>query len=429
MAIIEIKNGNPAEAIQEFLHSMLSKELVSAVLAPQEIPSGKTVVQTLVRDPAKLTSVNPLAPVFGVNSARIISQMCVAEMTVNAVDMVVDEQPGEEQAEPSEEEQPEQADGDNQAREQEQQTSEQEQSDTGEPAPAPETTDEPSGPAPIAVVLKPCEVRAVVELAKLQQVNLDPFLIIAVDCWGTYSVQDYAAKVEEAGQDSSVTSDFLKQVTSGNVPDELRGACKMCQYPVAAYADLTIRLIGEDIDKQITVGAGTEKGRELLTAMGLEDAPESEERKAAVAKLKESRKQSSEPDELDFLETISLLCINCRNCRAVCPICYCKQCVFDGEVFKYPLEKYLGFSEKRGTLPLPPDKLLFHLTRMNHVAMSCVACGQCEAACPNGIPLGRLYQRISSAVQAELGYEAGRSLDEELPLTTYQEEELSSVEN
>ncbi len=78
---------------------------------------------------------------------------------------------------------------------------------------------------------------------------------------------------------------------------------------------------------------------------------------------------------------------------------------------------------------MPPDKLLFHLTRMNHVAMSCVACGQCEAACPNGIPLGRLYQRISSAVQAGLDYEAGRSLDEELPLTTYQEEELSSVEN
>lgn len=426
MAIIEIKNGNPAEAIQELLHSMLSKELVSAVLAPQEIPSGKTVVQTLVRDPAKLTRVNPLAPVFGVNSARIISQMCVAEMAVNAVDMVVDEPPEEEQAELSEQEQ---ADGDNQAQEQEQQASEQEQSETGEPTPAPETTDEPSGSGPIAVVLKPCEVRAVVELAKLQQVNLDPFLIISVDCWGTYSVQDYAAKVEEAGEGSSATGDFLKQVTSGNVPDELRGACKMCQYPVAAYADLTIRLIGEDIDKQITVGAGTEKGKELLTAMGLEDTPESEERKAAIAKLTESRKQSGEQDELDFLETISLLCINCRNCRAVCPICYCKQCVFDGEVFKYPLEKYLGFSEKRGTLSLPPDKLLFHLTRMNHVAMSCVACGQCEAACPNGIPLGRLYQRISSAAQAGLDYEAGRSLDEELPLTTYQEEELSSVEN
>jgi formate dehydrogenase subunit beta len=66
---------------------------------------------------------------------------------------------------------------------------------------------------------------------------------------------------------------------------------------------------------------------------------------------------------------------------------------------------------------------------MSHVATSCVACGQCEAACPNGIPLGRIYQRISTAAQDALGYAAGRSLDEELPLTIFQEEELSAVEN
>ncbi|MHC4312772.1 MAG: 4Fe-4S dicluster domain-containing protein, partial [Planctomycetota bacterium] len=119
----------------------------------------------------------------------------------------------------------------------------------------------------------------------------------------------------------------------------------------------------------------------------------------------------------------------CRNCRAVCPICYCKQCVFDGNVFEYPLEKYLNWSGKKGVLPVPPDKLLFHLTRMSHVATSCVACGQCEAACPSGIPLGRIYQKISTAAQEALGYEAGQSLDEELPLTTFREDELSVVED
>ncbi len=75
VAIIEVKDGNPAGAIQELLRSMLSQGLVSAILVPQEIPSKKTVVQTLVHDPAKLDAANPLAPVFGVNSARIISRM------------------------------------------------------------------------------------------------------------------------------------------------------------------------------------------------------------------------------------------------------------------------------------------------------------------------------------------------------------------
>ena len=145
--------------------------------------------------------------------------------------------------------------------------------------------------------------------------------------------------------------------------------------------------------------------------------------------MRDAKKELAQEDPTDFLETIASLCINCHNCRAVCPICYCKQCVFDGEVFQYPMEKYLNWSSKKGVLNMPPDKLLFHLTRMSHVATSCVACGQCEAACPSGVPLGEIYQRISAAVQQALGYEAGRSVDDELPLTTFREDELSVVEN
>ena len=425
---IEVKNNNPAEAIRELLRSMLDKGLVSAILVPQEIPSKKTVVQTLVRDSSKLESVNPLAPVFGVNSARIVVKMCVALMSAAPVESAMEEQPEPEQAEQSE-----QTEIDNDA---EEQVSQDKQSQPEEvPAESQSTveeqsavTEEQSAVSPIALVLRPCEIRALVELVKLQQVDLSPFLVIGVDCWGTYSIQDYAAKVKD-GSGDSVTADFLKQVTSGKLPDELRGACRLCQYPVPTYADIVIQLIGEDINKQISLGAGTEKGKELLGALGFEATPQSQERKDAVEKLKEAKKKLAEQDQVDFLEAISSLCINCHNCRAVCPICYCKQCVFDGDVFKYAIEKYLTWSGKKGVLPMPPDKLLFHLTRMSHVATSCVACGQCEAACPNGIPLGRIYQKISTAAQEALSYEAGRSLDEELPLTTFREDELSVVEN
>ena len=95
---IEVKNNDPVAAIQGLLRSMLEKGLVSAIMAPQEIPSKKTVVQTLVRDPLQLESVNPLAPVFGVNSARIVAKMCVALMTSSASV----EEPEQEQAEESE---------------------------------------------------------------------------------------------------------------------------------------------------------------------------------------------------------------------------------------------------------------------------------------------------------------------------------------
>ncbi len=431
MAIIKVKDNNPAAAIRELLRDMLKKQLVSAILVPQEIPSKKTVVQTLVRDPDKLDAVNPLAPIFSINSARIVVKMCIDQMTGPVSGQAVSEQPAEEkEAEP-----PEAEDG---ASEQKQeQAPEQEQDKSEEQAPAEAqsaTEDKPaaegqSAPAPIAVVLRPCEIRALIELVKLQQASLDPFLVIGVDCWGTYSVQDYAAMVTQGPQDSSVTADFLKQVTAGNFPEELRGACRTCQYPVPTYADLAIQLIGDDVNQQIRLEAQSEKGKEIFNALGFEVTEESKERESAVEKLKEAKKQLAEQDKGDFLEMISSLCINCHNCRAVCPICYCKQCIFDGKVFEYPLEKYLNWSGKKGVLPVPPDKLLFHLTRMSHVATSCVACGQCEAACPSGIPLGRIFQRISTAAQEALGYEAGRSLDDDLPLTTFRENELSVVED
>ena len=62
MAIIEVKNNDQVEAIQELLRSMLDKGLVSGILVPQEIPSKKTVVQTLVRESSELKSANPELP-------------------------------------------------------------------------------------------------------------------------------------------------------------------------------------------------------------------------------------------------------------------------------------------------------------------------------------------------------------------------------
>ncbi len=78
---------------------------------------------------------------------------------------------------------------------------------------------------------------------------------------------------------------------------------------------------------------------------------------------------------------------------------------------------------------MPADVVLFHITRMSHVLTSCVACGQCEAACPSKIPLGRIYHRLSSEVQKMFDYEAGRGLDEELPLSSFREDELEAIES
>ena len=47
----------------------------------------------------------------------------------------------------------------------------------------------------IGAVVKPCELRAVVELAKFLQIDLDNIVTIGVDCLGTYEARDFSAMV------------------------------------------------------------------------------------------------------------------------------------------------------------------------------------------------------------------------------------------
>jgi formate dehydrogenase subunit beta len=73
---------------------------------------------------------------------------------------------------------------------------------------------------------------------------------------------------------------------------------------------------------------------------------------------------------------------------------------------------------------MPKDTLIFHLTRMNHMATSCVGCGMCEQACPSKIELLKLYKTVGHNAQKVFDYVPGRSVDDELPLLTFREEEL-----
>ena len=84
-------------------------------------------------------------------------------------------------------------------------------------------------------------------------------------------------------------------------------------------------------------------------------------------------------------------------------------------------------SKARGAFKMPMDTLLFHTGRMNHMILSCVECGLCEQACPADIPLMQVLKRVASNAQAQFDYVAGRSPDEEIPLTVFQEKEFTEV--
>jgi len=368
-ALIEISRDGVTGTVRQFLKDLLEKGLVDALLVPFELPSANNAVQTLVTGADKLDAANPLAPVLPVNSARIVSAITRVEASTRK----------------------------------------------------------------IGVVLRPCELRAVVELIKLKQISPQNLLLIGIDCFGTYSINDYSKLVEE-GQ--SPTKRALDLVEEGKEDTMLREACRVCEYPYPMEADIVIGLIGMDLSKGIIIEAASEEGEKVLEALGLAEGGDTEKRKAAIDELVSEKikkrdelfeRTSAEISGEEKLLPAFAKCINCHNCRDVCPICYCRECLFDSPTFEWGADKYIDMASRKAALRMPTDTLLFHLTRLNHMASSCVGCGLCQEACPNDVPVFAIFRMVGDKVQKVFDYVPGRSLDEELPLSTFREDELTEV--
>ena len=157
-ATIAIKDQDTLAALQNFLKSILNREDIGAILAPQALPMKRMVMPALVTDPALLDSIDPLAPVFPMNSAKVVSKL----------------------------------------------------------------SRKPMG-STVAVVLRPCEIRAFIELLKLKQGRLDEVVMVGIDCLGAYKNTDYfqfvgdetrrASALEAIGRIAQAKPDLLRKHT------------------------------------------------------------------------------------------------------------------------------------------------------------------------------------------------------------------------
>jgi len=58
---------------------------------------------------------------------------------------------------------------------------------------------------------------------------------------------------------------------------------------------------------------------------------------------------------------------------------------------------------------------------------SCVGCGVCTNVCPSDIPVATIFHTVGDKMQAIFDYTPGLSLEDEVPLATFREDELTEL--
>jgi formate dehydrogenase subunit beta len=272
----------------------------------------------------------------------------------------------------------------------------------------------------VGVVLRPCEVAAAIELDKLLQARLRNVVVIGVDCPGTISVQDHIGLVD-AGKRP------LEEV--GKDPTLLREACITCDWTRVQHADLLLGTFGQEGKALLVVS----KDGTLVEGLGKAPKKALEARERTIGEIEAVRLEATEAVGKEVAASLQgtgdfarhfETCIVCHNCMEQCPVCYCNECFFESQTFRYEGDKMMLWARNRGSLDMPTDKAMFHLGRMAHMVATCVGCGMCTQACPVDINVGRAFKYVGSRVQPVFDYKAGRSLDDPLPNATYMEDEL-----
>lgn len=218
-----------------------------------------------------------------------------------------------------------------------------------------------------AIIVKPCDARAVVVLANEAQIDRDNLVVISAPCTGV-----------------------KKADASGHKTDELEKKCLSCV---------------EHVPQNVDVVVGATDAAQALDAQNQEVA---KNRSAGhQARLAELRAKSPE-ERFDFWKKEFDRCIRCYACRQNCPLCYCRRCVADKN---RPVRIDSSASLK--------GNFAWNILRAFHLAGRCIGCGACANACPAGIELDLLNLTLANAAQDQFGYVSGKTLGEAPLIGTY----------
>jgi formate dehydrogenase subunit beta len=362
--------GKPLdEGMRALLTALLESKAVRAVLTLRRLEEGGGVAYSLVTDPKAIAEAVPLLPVMPTSGGQVLSHL----------------------------------------------------------------TQEEELKEPVAAVVRPCEVRGFVELVKRNKGFMENLILISPECPGVFPLR---MAVGDPIDDEVAA--YWKAAAEGTAAPGVRAVCGGCERFEPMAVDMTVRLIGvKDMDKRLTVRLETERAEELVKGLKLDTGKGVDKDPKALEAFRELRARggSALREELDlfgedmasFIETFGR-CISCHACSKACPICYCQMCYFEAKAAAMGPTWWRNDLLKKGAARAPPGTVFFHVGRLLHMSISCVACGMCEDVCPVDIPVARIFKQVGEAAQEMFEYVPGKDVDEEIPIRTFVEDELHEVE-
>lgn len=249
----------------------------------------------------------------------------------------------------------------------------------------------------IGVVVKGCDSKGVVELLAENLIAREDVVIFGMGCNGTVSESRIRAKLPEnavieavRGQGATLAVTASGQDYEMPMHEIAQDKCRQCTNPNAVLSDV---FVGKAVTEPPAPADGRSPSLRFLDSLSLEE-------------------------RMGFWKGQMERCIRCYACRSACPMCVCRDhCVSDSRDPEWLTQE-----------DSVQQKLFFQLIHAQHLAGRCTGCGECQRACPMGIPVFALKQQFGRMIKKIFGYGAGMDINGTPPLLTYQVEESNIKE-